>query len=355
MRRDTKTIKIVVAIIGTIIVPIIVAFLNLRGDIIKTEFPVGATQTAEFKATQIAEAATQTATALFTLMPTNTSIPPISSTGQIGATPPNQLTTPSFFSIRVEDSDNKPIPSADVIVIFKGSEYRDLTDITGLAGFTLPSEEINEIAILVQADPNQYKRFFNRVPPPYPQPYFIILERAETNAGSMIVRVVDSNDGISIARAKVLLLIRGDVYSSSTDSNGIVSFELPFSIDGLQAQITVEKDGKTDEQIVTLLPGHIHRVFLDSVSGTIDVTSEPVVIPFPSRLPPTAEVPTPNITHEPATTTSIQTGLPTPTPPSSNHTTPPPSAIPDTPPPSAIPDTPPPSAIPNTLPPTPIP
>jgi hypothetical protein len=72
-----------------------------------------------------------------------------------------------------------------------------------------------------------------------------------------------------VANAKVILIIQGETYVGTTDDNGLVRLNIPFTDETMQATITVEaEEGQISNQTITIHPDQLQEVHVPADSAS---------------------------------------------------------------------------------------
>lgn len=208
-----------------------------------------------------------------------------------------------------DKEDGKSIPNATVLLFFEGSRLISETDTTGTAQFQVAfSANSANVDLVVEADDYKIERF-NNVKLQNGK-LDVSLSKVEGSESS-IITLVTNERGASIFNAEVILLVRGNIYSQPTDSNGIAKFTITFFDSSVDAQIKVSTEGyETDSQNVTLLPDQVQHIRLNTLEKSLEILDTIEPQSASSSLPPPPPPPTPTNARTP---TSTSTDTPTPT------------------------------------------
>ena len=115
----------------------------------------------------------------------------------------------------------------------------------------------------------------------------IRLEIKDVSKRSVIVRVLDSEKIEPINGAEVVLIANGNVYSQSSDSNGITKFVIGFPTDEIDGDISVSSSGfNIEHQRITLQADRVQDINLNKTTGELTVSftdpQEPTINPTPT-------------------------------------------------------------------------
>ncbi|MBL8089390.1 MAG: formylglycine-generating enzyme family protein [Anaerolineales bacterium] len=190
------------------------------------------------------------------------------------------------ITFRVTDISGSSISQAKVILL-AGDDVLppQFTDSSGFARFLVT--ETKNLRVFVES--SQYEIFDMIISGNILDTIEIRLEVKDVSRRSVIVRVLDSEKNEPINGAKVVLIANGNVYSQSSDSNGITKFVIGFPTDEIDGDISVSYSGfNIEHQRVTLQADRVQDITLNKITGelTVSFTSpqEPFINPTPTEI-----------------------------------------------------------------------
>lgn len=170
------------------------------------------------------------------------------------------------LAMRVTDNDNEPIAGAEAILFYEGGPFRQITDSDGIALFTADSSRAN-VQLIVQA--NDYNIEEKTIRLSRDQNITIQLNHINEDDRRVIVRALDDLTSEPVTSADVLLLVNGETYSDSTDSNGLAYFTLAFPTGTIEANLSVtSSEHDIRNQTITFSPEFVQDVRLQKTSIT---------------------------------------------------------------------------------------
>ena len=178
--------------------------------------------------------------------------------------------------IRVVDTRREPIQGAEVILFAKGGPFKGVTGSHGATRLDVTSSESQRGRLVVQASGFKiHEELFQRLPEDYLD---VQLRRGEADAGKVLFRIVDAASGQGVAMAEVLLIQGAEPFRKTSDSDGMVDFDVDFENGEAAVRITVESLGHAFENLrLTLRPETSQDVVLNHHNQSLDVS------PFGSR------------------------------------------------------------------------
>lgn len=209
-------------------------------------------------------------------------------------------TTNEEIIVRVADRTGASISGVNVIFLVEGGPFSQHTDSYGFAKFSTDVPVGTEARVIVEPD-NPYNVFIQNITVPEGNPYEIRLEERSDELGNVVVHVVRNEDNLPVPGAIVSLVVRGTTYRKGTDSFGIATLTIPFSIDEVvEGFMSVQTpEFKVVDQNVALLPNKVYDVRLNSAAaqimvGNVETSSAPTngfseppvpeIIPFDKTL-----------------------------------------------------------------------
>lgn len=181
------------------------------------------------------------------------------------------------IAVRVADDSGASISGAKVLLFFEEGAFSQYTDVNGTTLFSNISTT-DSIRLIVETE--EYEIYEQQIQLPRDKSVGVRLQKRSGGDGGIIFRVVDDTNSTPIAGAKIILLVQGDIYNESTDSNGISKFTLAFPGNGkLDAQMSVSTSSyEINDQTITLLLDRVQDVRLNPSRDTLtiaDVIAQP--------------------------------------------------------------------------------
>jgi formylglycine-generating enzyme required for sulfatase activity len=193
--------------------------------------------------------------------------------------------TPTEIIFRVTDISGVSVSQAKVILL-TGNDVLppEFTDSNGFAKFSV--NDTSDLRAFIES--NQYEIFDQIISGNISNTIEIRLEYKDVSKKSVIVRVLDSEKSEPVNNADVVLIANGDVYSQSSDSNGITKFVIGFPTDEIEGDISVSFSGfNIEHQKVTLQADRVQDINLNKSTGDLTVSftdsQEPNVNPTPTE------------------------------------------------------------------------
>ncbi len=219
--------------------------------------------------------------------------------------------------VHIADELGAAVDGAKVSLFFESGQFNKWTYSNGAVKFLLPlpdGEEELDVSMTVEHDEYQiYNRQFEL---PVEKLLEIRLNKKNKHSAKVIMRVVDDQNGIPLGGKNVLLLVQGDTYNQTTDSNGIAEFVLPFPEGKIDAKISITpQDYEAQYQHVTLLPNKVQDLRLSGKENThsVNLPNNPSLIATPT--PIHVVVVTPQAAPIPPTAAGLAPTLASPTAP----------------------------------------
>jgi formylglycine-generating enzyme required for sulfatase activity len=192
--------------------------------------------------------------------------------------------TPTELTFRVTDISGASVSQAKLILLVRNVALPpQYTDSSGFAKFSV--NDTKDLRVFVES--SQYEIFDLIISGNISNIIEIRLKQKDVSKRSVIVRVLDSEKNEPVDGAKVVLIANGNVYSQSSDSNGITKFVIGFPTDEIDGDISVSFSGfNIEHQRVTLQADRVQDINLNKVAGNLTVSftdiQEPFVIPTPT-------------------------------------------------------------------------
>ena len=188
------------------------------------------------------------------------------------------------IAFRVTDISGSSVSQAKVILL-AGNDVLppQFTDSSGFAKFSVT--ETKDLRVFVES--SQYEIFDLIISGNISNAIEIRLEIKDVSKRSVIVRVLDSEKIEPINGAEVVLIANGNVYSQSSDSNGITKFVIGFPTDEIDGDISVSSSGfNIEHQRITLQADRVQDINLNKTTGQLTVRfthpQEPTINPTPT-------------------------------------------------------------------------
>ncbi len=184
---------------------------------------------------------------------------------------------------RVTDISGSSVAQAKVILLAGNDVLTpQFTDSSGFAKFLV--SETKDLRVFVET--TQYEIFDLIISGNISDTIEIRLETKDVSKRSVIVRVLDSEKIEPIYGAEVVLIANGNIYSQSSDSNGITKFSIEFPTDEIDSEISVSSSGfNIERQRVTLQADRVQDINLNKTTGELTVSftdqQEPSINPTP--------------------------------------------------------------------------
>ena len=180
--------------------------------------------------------------------------------------------TESKISVRVADGNAAPVSGARVVLFYDGGTLSERSDSGGIAVFETTASRGSAAHLFVETD--QFEIYDETVALKGDLSIDVRLTPRGAANRTVIVRVVDDSNGVPIDGAEVLLVVGGDIFNESADSNGLAKFTIGFSGDTIDADISVKTiTYNIEHSIVTLRPDEIQDVRLDPNANVIKVAA----------------------------------------------------------------------------------
>lgn len=188
------------------------------------------------------------------------------------------------ITFRVTDISGASVSQAKLILL-AGNDVLppQFTDSSGFAKFIVT--ETKDLRVFVES--SQYEIFDLIITGNTSDTIEIRLELKDVSKRSVIVRVLDSEINEPINGAEVVLIANGNVYSQSSDSNGITKFIIDFPTDEIDGDISVSSSGfNIEHHRVTLQADRVQDINLNKTTGELTVSftdpQAPSVSPTPT-------------------------------------------------------------------------
>lgn len=172
------------------------------------------------------------------------------------------------ITFRVTDIGGNSIPQAKLILLSGNDVHIQYTDTNGVSTFNLLKAE----TLRVFVETNEYEIYDQIFASNISNPIEVRLAPKGTKEKYLIIRVIDNDTDLPINGAEVILIIGSNIYSQTTDSNGIIKITTEFHADKIDGDITVTTSGfKTERQRVTLQADRVQDIRLDKNTRTITI------------------------------------------------------------------------------------
>lgn len=189
------------------------------------------------------------------------------------------------LTVQVADSSGTPIKNAKVTLFLPQGALVDYTDETGGGHFENVKSEGQQFADLI-VESDQYETSNKEVSLLKDQTIEIRPSTRDPNNRTIFIRVVDDNKNTPVDGAKIELIVSGNNFVESTDTNGIGIFKVSFfSGDTVDADLTVNNSNyNINRQRVTLQSNIVQDVRLSTNQAVVgDVTvMQPTSVPLHS-------------------------------------------------------------------------
>ncbi|RMG20945.1 MAG: hypothetical protein D6732_27825 [Methanobacteriota archaeon] len=185
------------------------------------------------------------------------------------------------IAIRVSDSLGSSVSGAKVLIFYEGGSFGGYTDTNGTTILNVAISQDTNARLVVETD--QYEIYESEIQLPYDKKVNVRLKERPADESSFIFRVVDDNDNTPVSGAEILILIEGDIYNQTTDSNGIAKLTIPVFGNKLEAQISINTENyEIKYQEITLLPNKVQDIRLNPKAGSITSSSPTYTTTSPS-------------------------------------------------------------------------
>ena len=176
------------------------------------------------------------------------------------------------IAVRVVDSANAAILGASTVLFFEGGPVAQYSDVHGAATLTLDEAQGRRGRLVVEAA--GFKIHEREVRLTTGQVVEVRLEPPDPEMAYVLVRAVDSSSQEPVAGAEVLVLVHGDTFAQTSDSNGITKFTFAFYDSKADVEMSVRSKGyEIEHQRVTLLADRVQDVSLDRAAATLEVAA----------------------------------------------------------------------------------
>jgi hypothetical protein len=173
--------------------------------------------------------------------------------------------------VHVAGPDGASVSGARVLFFVEGGPYRENTDSDGVAVFTLKTVNSDEAHMVVETD--QFAIHDEVVKLSGDQTINVSLKPRSGTDRRVIVRAVNDASNNPIQGANVVIIAAGNVFTQSTDSNGLSKFTLNFTGDTVEVDMSVSSLlYNINNQKVTLRPDEVQDARLNPTTQEIRVT-----------------------------------------------------------------------------------
>lgn len=174
---------------------------------------------------------------------------------------PAGICDPCQLTVRVADAEARPIASARVVVLTAAGAVTDITDSNGLSSIVVAGASNAEGHLVVEhPDFDVFDSIARLAPSDFVEVRLAPPSGAERD---VLIYVVDAVTEQPVAGAEVTLLMDGDAFTDTSDSNGVSKLRLRFDGETVDVDITVRSNGvAANRQRVALYPGQVHDVRL---------------------------------------------------------------------------------------------
>jgi hypothetical protein len=165
---------------------------------------------------------------------------------------------PTDVVVRVTDPQSRSVSGAKVTLFYGGQTPPTGITASGIIKFTVePSSQEGQLVAEMEGY-EVAQEIINLQESTYVQ---IMLAPLDADHRSVLVRAIHAESFQPVANAEVILIIQGDTHVGTTDDNGLVRFNIPFTDATMEATITVDAaDSHISNQIITIHPDQLQEV-----------------------------------------------------------------------------------------------
>jgi hypothetical protein len=163
------------------------------------------------------------------------------------------------IAFRVADDSDQALARSEIFLFYGGNTpIKQTTDVNGIATFNADSS-YDEARIVVEA--RGYQVHQENINLSRNRDMSVNLRPLDENVRAVVVRVVNQENLSPVPGAEVLLIAGGETFSDLTDDNGLTRFEIEFSGELLNADLTVQTEADNTANLgVSLRPDQLQEV-----------------------------------------------------------------------------------------------
>jgi hypothetical protein len=171
------------------------------------------------------------------------------------------------LTVRVFDDASEAVSNAQVLVFAVGPPITQYTDDNGTVVFDTKESQIDARLVVKHAEYDIREEIISITAS---ETRDVKLIRKDESEGTVIVWVVDSENGRPIKGATTTIIAEGNVFSDDTDDGGLARFRLDFPTGQLAVEMNIiTEDYATSSRSLTIRPNDVQNVQLSAENEAI--------------------------------------------------------------------------------------
>jgi flagellar biosynthesis GTPase FlhF len=160
--------------------------------------------------------------------------------------------------VRVTDPQSRSVSGAKVTLFYGGETPPTGITASGIIKFTIEASSQEGQLVAEMEGYEVAQEIIDLQESTHVQ---IMLTPLDADHRSVLVRAIYAESSQPVANAEVILIIQGDTHVGTTDDNGLVRFDIPFTDATMDATITVDaEDSHISNQVITIHPDQLQEV-----------------------------------------------------------------------------------------------